>query len=48
MNQLQCLEKPNFIITFDVSNAKQQYDCFFWVERDRTDLERNPSQENAD
>jgi len=44
---VQHLEKTNFILTFDVSNVEYDYDYYIWFERDRTDLERNPSKKKC-
>ncbi len=35
------LHTINFLPTFGVSNAKQNYDYFLWLETDRTNMEWN-------
>ena len=42
------LYKTNFLLTFDVSNVTKNYDNLVWLERDQKNLERYPSQKNAD
>ncbi len=37
------LLKLKYLLTFDVSNVIRNYDPFFWLETDRTDLEWFPS-----
>lgn len=38
----------NILLIFGVSNVKRKYDYFLWLEKDRTDMERNPGQKNTD
>ncbi|WP_218143098.1 hypothetical protein, partial [Aequorivita viscosa] len=44
----QHLHKTNLLLTFGVSNVENYYDNIVWFKRNRKNMERYPSQKNAD